>query len=135
MAKKFWVNTGHTLYHGGQYVFHACREIPEEIVSAIIKAEGSLKRLIEAGSVVDQPPQHNPATDPPLPGSSTPGAPSQQVEELRPVTSSQSQAGPSLPPALGDAAPVPPPAGGAAPQTDATGKALTDGLTPSAGGE
>lgn len=119
---KFWVNTGHTLYHEGKAIIHG-EEIAEEIVSALKKDMAHFKAMLAAGVIAEEKPQINTATDK--------GAPSQEVTQMRPVRSTQGQSaedgGPSSPPVV-DAEP-PAPAGGAKAQTDATGKPLTGGLT------
>ena len=100
---KFWVNTGHTLYHEGKAIIHAGEEIAEEIVSALKKDMAHFKAMLAAGVIAEEKPQINTATDK--------GAPSQEVTQMRPVRSTQGQSaedgGPSSPPVVDAEPPAP----------------------------
>lgn len=121
---KFWVNTGHTLYHAGRQIIHAGEEIAEEVLAIIKRDAAHFKSMLENGIITDEKPVLNPATDM--------GAPSQMATDLRPVRTApegaptDQSAGPTQAPQV--QIPAPPAAGGAAPQVDNAGKPLTSGL-------
>jgi|GEM_PF-5473741 hypothetical protein len=116
---KFFVNTGHTLYHLGRVVIHAGEEIADEIITAIRKDAAHFKAMIDAGIIVGEKPQINTATDQ--------GAPSHGTAQIRPVGTAQGEAGPTAPPVVD--APAPELAAGAKSQTDNTGKPVSEGLS------
>lgn len=117
---KFFVNTGHTLYHAGQSVIHAGEEIAEEIVAHLKKDMAHFKAMLEAKVIVEgEKPVLNSATDK--------GAPSHDLENLRPVNTGAGQAGPTAPPVVDAAAPALP--GGQKSQLDNSGKPVTAGLS------